>query len=157
MTGVQTCALPISFGILPEEAEEVDPAQLIADAQALAAEKDKVARERDRAAREARVELEVFRSAATAGADANALLDSRSFLKSIKGIDPAAEGARDAILTAIEAAVEDNPRLSAAPAIPTRSGGDLSGGNGEPDSGAPEPMDIDSLRARRAARRAKNR
>lgn len=63
-------------------------------------------------AKQARVELAVFRNAATAGADPTALLDSTTFLKSVADIDPN-DGA--AITAAIAKAVETNPRLAVAP------------------------------------------
>jgi hypothetical protein len=61
-------------------------------------------------AKRARVELAVFRNAATAGADPVALLDSASFLKSLDSIDPADAAA---LAAAIGTAVTANPRLAA--------------------------------------------
>jgi hypothetical protein len=62
-------------------------------------------------AREAQVALAVYRAAGTA-ADPVALLDSKTFLASVKDIDPTDAAA---ITAAITAAVESNPRLGAAP------------------------------------------
>ena len=62
-------------------------------------------------ARQARVELAVYRAAGSI-ADPSALLDSTSFLASLKDIDPTDSAA---ITAAIAAAVEANPRLGAAP------------------------------------------
>lgn len=61
-------------------------------------------------AREAAVQLAVYRSAATAGGDPDALLDSASFLRGLGNVDPADS---EAVATAIKAAVEANPRLGA--------------------------------------------
>jgi hypothetical protein len=66
-------------------------------------------------AKQARVELAVFRNAATAGGDPAALLDSSSFLKSLAAVDPTDT---TAVTAAIKSAVEANPRLGAAPGDP---------------------------------------
>jgi len=66
-------------------------------------------------AKQARVELAVFRNAATAGGDPAALLDSSSFLRSLDSIDSSDPAA---VAAAIQAAVAANPRLGAAPADP---------------------------------------
>ena len=95
---------------------EVDPKQLVADA-------DKARRE----ALDAQRELAVFRLSGKAGADPDALLDSNAFLRSIDGLDPKDEGK---ITEAIKAAVQGNARLSATPRAGSRSGND-SGGSGE--------------------------
>ena len=95
---------------------EVDPKQLVADA-------DKARRE----ALDAQRELAVFRLAGKAGADPDALLDSIAFLRAIDGLDPKDEGK---ITEAIKAAVQGNARLSATPRAGSRSGND-SGGSGE--------------------------
>lgn len=62
-------------------------------------------------ARQARVELAVYRAAGPS-ADPSALLDSTSFLASLKDIDPSDSAA---VTAAITAAVASNPRLGAAP------------------------------------------
>ena len=95
---------------------EVDPKQLIADAEAN--RKEALAAQR---------ELAVFRLSGKAGADPDALLDSNAFLRSIDGLDPKDEGK---ITEAIKAAVQGNARLSATPRAGSRSGND-SGGSGE--------------------------
>jgi hypothetical protein len=93
------------------EDETIDPAKLTESLTTAQAE-----------AKQARVELAVFRNAATAGGDPAALLDSTSFLKSLDGID-ANDSA--AVSAAIAKAIETNPRLGAAP--------------GEPKAPAPNP------------------
>lgn len=85
------------------------------------------------AARAAQVELAVYKAATTAGADPQALLDSRSFLDAVKDADPADA---TAITAAITKAITDNPRLKATQAA-ARSGGDLAGGTGEGRSKTP--------------------
>ncbi|MFD2839337.1 hypothetical protein ACFSYH_01965 [Populibacterium corticicola] len=73
-------------------------------------------------------ELAVYRTAGQVpGADVNALLDSRTFLDSIKDIKPDDTAALKA---AVEKAITDNPRLKTAQAA-GKSGGDLTGGTGE--------------------------
>lgn len=66
-------------------------------------------------AKQARVELAVFRNAATAGGDPAALLDSSSFLASLAAVDPSDSAA---VTAAIQSAVTANPRLGAAPGDP---------------------------------------
>lgn len=67
-------------------------------------------------AREAAVQLAVYRNAATAGGDPDALLDSATFLASLAKVDPTNA---EAVATAVKTAVEANPRLGTAPAGPT--------------------------------------
>lgn len=77
-------------------------------------------------ARQKAVELAVYRTAQDAGADPDALLDSRHFATAVADLDPADT---DAIKAAITTAVDANPRLAApstAPA-PPRGGGEFGG------------------------------
>lgn len=67
-------------------------------------------------ARVAQRELAVYRLAGTHEANANELLDSASFLASIKDVDPTDQAAMDA---AIKAAVESNPKFKASTTSPT--------------------------------------
>lgn len=92
-----------ALGIV-EDGAETDPAKLT---ESLTASQ--------REAKQARVELAVFRNAASAGGDPAALLDSASFLAKVADLDPSDA---DALADAIKAAVEANPRLGAAPADP---------------------------------------
>ncbi|MEV0619592.1 hypothetical protein AB0I81_40180 [Nonomuraea sp. NPDC050404] len=82
--------------------------------------------------RSARVELAVYRAAGKAGGDADALLDSRGFLKALDALDPADDGFATAVKDAIKDAVKANPKLAAAEAKPKvpRSGGDIPGAPG---------------------------
>lgn len=80
---------------------------------------------------ETRVELAVYRGAATAGADPEALLDSRGFLNTVKGLDPEAEDFRTKVTEAIKAAVAANPKLGAAPQAGGSSAVDHASGTGE--------------------------
>jgi hypothetical protein len=89
---------------LVEDGTETDPAKLTESLTTAQAE-----------AKRARVELAVFKSAAAAGGDPAALLDSSSFLASLEAIDPSDSAA---VQAAIASAVETNPRLGAAPAGP---------------------------------------
>lgn len=93
-----------------------DPAQLAKD----------LAAERDAKAATAR-ELAIFKAASTAGADPAKLLDSRSFMTSVQGLDPS-DGT--AVAAAIKAAVDANASLKAARAAGT-SGIQQTAGNGE--------------------------
>ncbi|MEU3102934.1 hypothetical protein [Streptomyces griseoflavus] len=111
-----------ALGIVDDDTPP-DPDQL---AQQLAAEQAK--------AKATAVELAVFRTAPTAGADPDALLDSRAFADSVANLDPTDT---DAIKNAITAAVEANPRLAAQQPAPqqqgtgpARSGAEFTGGGG---------------------------
>lgn len=103
---------------LVEGDEKVDPDALTRQ---ISAEQ-----ERTRAAQR---ELAVYRGAAAAGGDPDALLDSNSFLRSIESVDPTDQAK---IAAAIAEAVKNNGKLAAVQQgrVPSRSGAD-SGGSGE--------------------------
>ena len=86
-----------ALGLVKDD-EPVDPAKLTEQLT-----------EQTRRAREYQLELAVYRVAGTAGADANALLDSRSFLAKVADLDPADSGAMTA---AVKDAVAANPALA---------------------------------------------
>jgi hypothetical protein len=92
-----------ALGLVKDD-EPVDPAELTKQVGSSQAE-----------AKQARVELAVFRNAATAGGDPAALLDSSSFLASLASVDPSDSAA---VTAAIQSAITANPRLGAAPADP---------------------------------------
>lgn len=80
----------------------------------------------------ARIELHVYRTAHRLGADADALLDSRSFAETIDSIDPSGktpEAFNAEVETAITKALTANPQLRAG-RVPRRGGGDFAGGPG---------------------------
>lgn len=98
--------------------------------------------------RESRVELAVYRAAGKAGADPDALLDSRTFLAKVKTLDPNASDFGDEVSRAIKAAISTNPKLKAAPAVvaaPAPSGGRFSGG---PAGRSDADLSVDDARAR---------
>jgi hypothetical protein len=92
-------------------------------------QKDAALTEREAALRAKEVELAVWARAEKAGAKAGALLDSRSFARTLADLDPTAKDFTSALDEAIKAAVKDNPGFAAQQA--SRSGSDLSGGTGE--------------------------
>ncbi|TQJ60487.1 hypothetical protein FBY30_2755 [Arthrobacter sp. SLBN-83] len=96
-------------------------------------------------ARQAKTELAVYKAANTLGADADALLDSRSFLAKLGDIDPTKTAD---IEKAIKDAVKDNPKLKAARAAGT-SGGDFTGGTGEKPA---KPSTLEDAIAKKMAR-----
>jgi len=104
------------LGLTKDGEPAPDPAKLAAD----------LAAEREAKAATAR-ELAIFKAAGAAGADPAKLLDSNSFLTSVKGLDPA-DG--NAIAAAITAAVTANQSLKAARAAGA-SGIEQTGGTGE--------------------------
>lgn len=79
----------------------------------------------------AAIELHVYKTALRLGADADALLDSRSFCDRIDSIDPSAkpEAFNAAIEGAITEALDGNPKLRTG-LVPRRGGADFAGGPG---------------------------
>lgn len=69
-------------------------------------------------ARQAAVELAAFRAAAAAQADGNALLDSRSFVSALDGLDPSAGDFAQKVTEVISSAIEANPRYKLTPPAP---------------------------------------
>ncbi|MFI6497172.1 hypothetical protein [Nonomuraea typhae] len=141
-----------ALGLVSEEEKPIDPQQVI---ETLTAERDSTAQERDKERerhRRALIELAVHRASQKVGADPDALLDSRSFLKAVRDMDPDAEDFSTVLAESLQTAVENNPKFKAATQAgpPARSGGEFTGGPGEraPSS---EPS-IDEFRARRKKR-----
>lgn len=91
--------------------------------------------EQQATARTAQIQLAIFRAAPKAGADADALLDSNSFLSTIREVDPTDA---KAISEAITKALTDNPKLRTVLAAGT-SGANFTGGSGE---GAKKPTTL---------------
>lgn len=106
-----------ALGLVKDD-EPADPAQLTQQLTATAAE-----------AKQAKLELAVFRAAATSGANAAALLDSRSFLSKVESLDATDEAG---ITAAIAAAVQNDPRLKATPgAAPVGGAQQVGGGSAQ--------------------------
>jgi hypothetical protein len=141
-----------ALGLIADEEKPLDPQQVI---ETLTAERDTTAQERDKERerhRRALIELAVHRASQKVGADPDALLDSRSFLKAVRDMDPDADEFSTALTETIQTAVEDNPKFKAATQAgpPARSGGEFTGGpGGRPASSEPS---IDEFRARRKKR-----
>jgi len=96
-----------ALGLKPEEAT---PEQIMAERDAAQARAEHNAA----AARTAAVELAVFRAASLAGVNAGALLDSRTFVSTLDGLDPADQSFAQAVADRIAQAVEQNPAWKAA-------------------------------------------
>jgi hypothetical protein len=105
-----------TLGFVKDGDTKPDPAELTKQIGALSSE-----------ATQAKTELAVYKAASKAGADAEALLDSRGFLAKLTDIDPTDS---KAITKAIDDAVKDNPKLKLVRAAGT-SGADFTGGTGE--------------------------
>lgn len=108
-----------ALGLLPDDGP-VDPEKLTQD---LTTSRDE--------ARQAKVELAVFKAAGTAGADPDALLDSRSFANKIGALDPAADDFPAKVSAAITDAITANPKFKTAAQAAGRSGTEMAGGTGE--------------------------
>lgn len=102
---------------------EQDPAQLAA----AVAERDKQLEQVAAELRTAQVELAAHRSATEHGARADRLLNSRSFLAAVAGLDPTATTFEQQLGEQIRAAVEADPDLYRAAQTPARSGAEFNG------------------------------
>jgi hypothetical protein len=99
-------------------------------------------------ARDTAIELAVYRAAGKHGADPDALLDSRAFLGAVTDLDPATADFATKVESAIKTAVKEHPKLKAAAATASRSGGDGPPGGGTAKS-TPTTLD-DAIAARYA-------
>lgn len=144
-----------ALGIVKDDAP-VDPAELLKQAQAKATEAERMSATNRSQAQSLQVELALYRAADRAGADSAALLDSRSFMDEVKGLDPTASDFASQVEAAIAQKLESNPRYrKAAQRVVTasRSGGDMTAGNADPAPGNAEPT-IEERRKLRRDRRA---
>jgi hypothetical protein len=106
------------------------------------------------AAVSAAIELSVYRTALKAGANADALLDSRAFCDQIDTIDtdPSDRAAFEAAVTErVNAALAANPALRATATGPTRSGADTTP-TGPAGTPPPRPTSLTQAVARRIGR-----
>lgn len=115
-------AIAQALGLQPDPASAPDPQTQV---QELTAQVEA----RTQAERQATRELAIYKTAHTAGADPERLLDSRSFLQSITDIDPTNT---DALTEAIRTAVTQNPTLKATQAAGPSSVDHTPGGQGQP-------------------------
>lgn len=106
-----------AMGIKPDGTSDADPAEQVAQFQAVAWENA--------------VQLQVVRGEKDGGYDADALLDSNEFLNSLGTLvdeDPGGEGFRTALRKHVKDFVADRPKFKAQAAGPARSGGDMAPG-----------------------------
>jgi hypothetical protein len=97
------------------KADELTPEQIAEQAKA---ERDSSKAEAARladAVRQSKVELAVYRNAAALDADGNALLDSRSFVNAVAGLDPAADDFTEQVKAAITKTVTEQPQYKLTP------------------------------------------
>jgi hypothetical protein len=124
-----------ALGVLPADAAD-DPAKV---AEQLAA-KQLEDRTKAEAQRTLQLENAVLRNATAAGANADRLLDSRSFTNTLAALDPEAADFGDKVVAAIKAAVTKDATLRSTPAV-RQLGAPLSGGSGEnPRNTAPSSL-----------------
>lgn len=95
-------------------------------------------------------ELAVYKAAGKNGADADKLIDSRSFMDSVKELDPAGKDFATKVAEAIKEAVKNNPGFAPAQVAPKPNSStvDHSGGSGE---GNAKPTDLSGAVAARYA------
>ncbi|WP_320069611.1 hypothetical protein [Micromonospora sp. RTGN7] len=115
----QVTAILAAAGLKPDGTK--DPAEQLKEASAKATGAEAKARN-------AQIETAVLRRAGKAGGDPDALLDSTSFMNSMKDIDPDAADFGDQVTAAIKAAVKSNGKLAATGQGPGRQGADHTGG-----------------------------
>jgi chromosome segregation ATPase len=112
-----------ALGLADAEAEK-SPDDIIAE---IAAERDKFASERDdyqqRLAEFRRTEA-IRAAAKQADADADILLDSRTFTDKVQALDTDDDNYSALVADLVADAVNTNPRYKATPAVPTTSGSD---------------------------------
>lgn len=127
------------------EDEAADPETLIAAAEE---KSQKAARE----ARNAVTELAVFKASGTLGADAEALLDSRAFVRNLEDLDPSEDDFPARVADLIQEAVEQTPsKYRKAPsAAPANTDGKPVGGDRKPAG----EQSVDELRKARQNRRS---
>lgn len=114
-------AVLVALGLKPDP--KTDPAATAA----------KVAKElTDAQARigELTIENALFKLAGKAGADVDALTDSRTFMKQLAALDPSATDFEKTVGQAIRDAVKSNPKLALGGQGPARQGADHNGGTG---------------------------
>jgi hypothetical protein len=97
------------------------------------------------------VELAIWQAAHTHEADPHRLTDSRRFMDTVTGLDPAAADFTTQLSTAIETAVKADPALKVtglipAPQVPPVSSGGEFGG-GPAGGGTADPQSVDDFRA----------
>jgi hypothetical protein len=143
-----------ALGLVGEEQQQLTPEQII---EQLTSERDSTANERDEEKdrhRRALMELAVHRQGLKLGADPDALLDSRSFLKKVRDLDIDAQDFAAKLGEVIELAVTENPKFKAGSLAgpPSRSGGEFAGGPGGRVTSS-EPS-IDDFRKQRQAKKS---
>jgi hypothetical protein len=156
-----TAAILKATGLMPDVADQA-AAQLTPEQQVQAltdqlGQRDQDVAAREVAHREVANELAIWKAAHDHDADPQHLTDSRTFMTSVAGLDPAAADFTEKLGAAIAAAVEKNPHYKravvaqAAPPPPVASGADgFAGGTRGPST---EPKTTDEFRASlRAAR-----
>lgn len=135
-----------AFGL---DEDETDPEKVAEQAQATVAE-------RDAEIRAMKVERGAEKAARKAGADVDALTDSRQFATEAAQLDPADDGFGDAMAALVERYVEDNParfKAGAGKETPPPSSADMTGGGEPKGSASKDTDDMEEVRKRRHKRR----
>jgi hypothetical protein len=128
-------ALAVALGLAPEDGPP-DPVKLAEELERTRAQHQAELSQRDAASRQQAVELAVLRTAGSHGGNGDALLDSRSFMAKVNGLDPSADDFAEQLGDAIKGAVESSPQYKAAAPAPSGSSNGTSG-NGERKPPAP--------------------
>lgn len=128
-----------------------DPEALVTAARQAQQTAEQERTEAQNAARTTAVELAVYRSASKAGADPDALLDSRTFLAKVNDLDPKASDFGAKIEQAMKDTVAGNSKLKAGQAPPAASGSDSPGG-GQTGGDRMKPPSLEQAAAAHFAR-----
>lgn len=110
----------IGKALNPDAETKVDPAELQQTLTKLGTDHTDLQREH-----------QVLLAALDAGADHQALLDSRTFLAKVGDIDPTADDFADKVKAAVTKAIADNPKLKVTQGAASSSADHTSGGSGE--------------------------
>lgn len=140
---------------LADDGEPVDPEELVRQAELRATESEERASGALKALRDYEIKDAVVTAAQSKSGDAALLIPYLKGKGALKGLDPEADDFADRVSAIVEAEIEANPKfkVDTATVVPSRSGGDFSGGTGAGSALADDS--IDALRDKRRARRQK--
>ncbi len=133
-TNARNLALAKALGLATDEPP--DPAQLARELEAAKAQTTAEVERAQKRERELTVELESLKQARRHGADAEMLVDSRSFMRTLGQLDPTLEDFADDLGEAIKKAVDANPGFKLTTNTPRATGNGDSGGRGPSNASA---------------------
>lgn len=91
---------------------------------------------KDKEAKSSAVQLAVYRNASKAGADPEAVTDSKTALAAVEKLDTSADDFNTKVVVAMKKAIENNPKLKAEQ-VSAKSGAPIPGGSGDRTNSTP--------------------